>query len=482
MQKLHLLALVASLFIVQIFGEVPPNGSLAYINDNNVLQYALTLEHLEAAFYNQGLTNLTETQFNNAGINGSIYMYLGMVRAHENTHVAALQVALSARGATPVQACQYNFSVSTVAQFIAIASALENTGVYAYNGAVASLTDVSLLTYAATIATVEARHAAFLNVLNNNASPFPNATDLALTPQAIFAIASQFILSCPQNLTFPVPADTFRNLNGSSVNQTAYNPYVNTSAPFKNDNVALNYALTLELLEATFYNQGLANFTTAASLNVTTFQYAQLQLVRDHENAHVALLQVVLNARGATPVLACNYTFTYTDSTSFLKLAATLENTGVSAYDGAHATITSELVLTYAATIASVEARHAAFLNELTGVSPFPNATDTALTPQQIATAITPLLNGCPQAVVLPVPSDTFRQTNSTGSVTSGVTSGVPTTGISTTGMMSTTVAFTTGISTTGATTATTTDAESSSSTSIVASILFIVASLFVIA
>ncbi len=72
--------------------------------------------------------------------------------------------------------------------------ALENTGVAAYTGAAQYLIDNDeLLTAALTIHGVEARHAAYLNILNEE-NPFPNAFDEPLTPAEVVEIAGQFIV------------------------------------------------------------------------------------------------------------------------------------------------------------------------------------------------------------------------------------------------------------------------------------------------
>ena len=53
-------------------------------------------------------------------------------------------------------------------------------------------------------------------------------------------------------------------------------------------------------------------------------------------------------------------------------MAEFLENTGVSAYDGAIAYIKAAKLQTAGATIATVEARHASYLNLINGDLPFP--------------------------------------------------------------------------------------------------------------
>ena len=80
-------------------------------------------------------------------------------------------------------------------QFLAIAKVLEDTGVSAYDGAVKLIRDPGLLTAAATIATVEARHAAYLRLITGDI-PFPAAFDTAKTMQEILAAVDPFIVSC----------------------------------------------------------------------------------------------------------------------------------------------------------------------------------------------------------------------------------------------------------------------------------------------
>ncbi|MDQ6705359.1 MAG: ferritin-like domain-containing protein [Acidobacteriota bacterium] len=175
-----------------------PAGDIAILN------YALTLEHLEANFYTQGLKTFTSVDFANGQfmqglgdqINGDVFGFLSIIRDHEQTHERKLTSVIKSLGGTPVAACTYNFGYKTADDFIAIAMALENTGVMAYDGALGQIQTPSLRTAGATIATVEARHAAYLNQLNG-AVPFPDAFDTPKTMAQILAIAGPFITSCP---------------------------------------------------------------------------------------------------------------------------------------------------------------------------------------------------------------------------------------------------------------------------------------------
>lgn len=186
-----------------------------------------------------------------------------------------------------------------------------------------------------------------------------------------------------------------------------------------NDLNILNYALTLELLEATFYTQGLARFSstefnqseasralvTASGLGASDMPlsgevgtglaqnlYSYLSLIRDHEQAHVRTLTAVIRRLGGTPVTAPRFQFPYENADQFIALAAVLENTGVSAYNGAIPMISSAALVTASATIATVEARHAAYLNRVRGMVPFPDAFDAGKSMAEILEAIKPFL------------------------------------------------------------------------------------------
>lgn len=190
-------------------GKAPP-AFASITSDIVVLNYALTLEHLEAAFYNEGATRISGrdlfkfgvTHNLGPGVSRNIPGYIELVREHENTHVATLTQVITSLGGAPVAAGTYKFPYSDANGFLQIAMALENTGVSAYDGAIHFLADnPDLLTAGATIATVEARHASYFNLLNG-AVPFPAAFDTPKTPQEIVAIASQFIVSIP-SITLP---------------------------------------------------------------------------------------------------------------------------------------------------------------------------------------------------------------------------------------------------------------------------------------
>jgi hypothetical protein len=152
---------------------------------------------------------------------------------------------------------------------------------------------------------------------------------------------------------------------------------------FETDIDVLNYALTLEHLEYSFYRDGIDQFTFGTDPFGGSID-TNLAAIRDHEGAHVDTLTQVITDLGGEPVAEATYDFGYTDAGTFLATAAALENTGVSAYDGAGASIENPDLLTAAGTIVAVEARHAAYLNLVLGEIPFPAAFETALTPAEV--------------------------------------------------------------------------------------------------
>lgn len=155
----------------------------------------------------------------------------------------------------------------------------------------------------------------------------------------------------------------------------------------------LNYALTLEHLEFSFYRDGVGLFTFGNDGNGQSID-TNFAAIRDHEGAHVTTLTTVITDLGGEPVTEAAYDFgdAYTDSAAFLATAQALENTGVSAYDGAGQFLENPDLLTAAGTIVAVEARHASYLNLLNGVIPFPDAFETPLSPEEILAIAGPFI------------------------------------------------------------------------------------------
>ncbi len=138
----------------------------------------------------------------------------------------------------------------------------------------------------------------------------------------------------------------------------------------KGDVDILNYALTLEYLEAAFYAD--ANAKGELSGEAATFA----RVVGAHEQAHVEALKAVLGSKaGKAPKVDFGDA---TGKAKFLRTAMALEDTGVAAYQGQAGKIKSKDVLASAGAILAVEARHASWVRDIIGggkgVSPAPEA------------------------------------------------------------------------------------------------------------
>lgn len=129
----------------------------------------------------------------------------------------------------------------------------------------------------------------------------------------------------------------------------------------------LNYALTLEYLEADFYAK------VAASGLFKGSDLALIKVIGSHEVAHVTALKGTVQKLGGTPAAKPKTKFPLKDAMSVLKLAATVENLGAAAYLGQAGNIMNKAVLAAALSIHSVEARHASALNKMLGLSPTPD-------------------------------------------------------------------------------------------------------------
>ena len=135
----------------------------------------------------------------------------------------------------------------------------------------------------------------------------------------------------------------------------------------KGDIGILNYALTLEYLETAFYEEVVKSGLFKGE------ELAVLKKFGAEEKQHVEALTGTVKKLGGKPAAMPKTEFPLKDAKSVAELAGTVENLGAAAYLGQAGNIESPEVLAAALSIHSVEARHAATLNTLLGLSITPD-------------------------------------------------------------------------------------------------------------
>ncbi len=148
----------------------------------------------------------------------------------------------------------------------------------------------------------------------------------------------------------------------------------------------LNFALTLEYLETSFYEEAKSRAGAKGELK------SLVDLIAKDEKQHVEALTATIKQLGGKPVAEPKFDFAYSDTAGFLKLAQTFEDTGVSAYNGAAPEIKSKEVLAAAGSIVQVEARHAAAIRLQNKEEPSPDAFDPSLDEAQVLKAVEPFI------------------------------------------------------------------------------------------
>ncbi len=165
------------------------SAEAATANDVSILNFALTLEYLEAEFYTEAVAM--------GALSGEVLAFARVVAGHERAHVAFLKKAL---GTAAVAKPSFNFRGTTEnqAKFKATAQVLEDTGVKAYAGQAPLIDADAILAAALSVHSVEARHASWIRHINGS-PPAPVAFDRPATKEQILAVVAktQFITGTP---------------------------------------------------------------------------------------------------------------------------------------------------------------------------------------------------------------------------------------------------------------------------------------------
>ncbi len=151
-------------------------------SDIDILNYALTLEHLEATFYRNVQPADAPTQL--------ALQYVGIIAGHEKAHVDTLTAVITQLGGKPVAEAKYAFPKISFPFGVTV----ENLGVRAYLGAAPLIKTPALLLAAASIVTVEARHAATWAALNTDPDFSQGAFDKGLPASQVVATVTPFFV------------------------------------------------------------------------------------------------------------------------------------------------------------------------------------------------------------------------------------------------------------------------------------------------
>ncbi|KAI0366556.1 hypothetical protein BV20DRAFT_643572 [Pilatotrama ljubarskyi] len=198
-KKATLLAFVAASAVLSAPAPPPPT-------DTEILNLALTLEHLENAFYTQGLARFSEQDFENDGLPAWVHGRFVQISGHEAEHVKFLTAAL---GDKAVQPCEYSFPYDSPKSFAAISMVLETVGASAYLGGAKYLADnADYLTAAGSILAVESRQASWVTSSVMKLQPWNGPFDIPLSASGAYSLAAPFIKSCPSS-NAPLPVKSF---------------------------------------------------------------------------------------------------------------------------------------------------------------------------------------------------------------------------------------------------------------------------------
>jgi rubrerythrin len=125
--------------------------------DLGILNYALTLEYLETAFYQQAAKS--------GKLKGEVLAVAKTFGQQEAEHVAALTATVKKLGGTPAKKPKAEFPLDSQKAILDLAATVENLGAAAYLGQAGNIKNKDVLAAALSIHTVEARHAAALNAV-----------------------------------------------------------------------------------------------------------------------------------------------------------------------------------------------------------------------------------------------------------------------------------------------------------------------------
>ncbi|EPT03250.1 hypothetical protein FOMPIDRAFT_129804 [Fomitopsis schrenkii] len=223
------------------------------------MQYALSLEHIEHAFYVQGLAQYDAQAFADAGYEPWVRGRFAQIREHERTHVDFLTGQLGDAAPAP---CDYSYPYTDVQSWVSLSQTLEQVGAAAYMGAAIFVESKAVLAASLAISHIEARQAGWVNSAIQKQQPWDGDFETPLHFSGVWSLAAGFITSCPA--TNPeLPVQTFPALT------------ITPASPVMGQNISVSYKSTTGAPEnaptyMAWYHDMRTTFTLIHTDGVTT--------------------------------------------------------------------------------------------------------------------------------------------------------------------------------------------------------------------
>jgi hypothetical protein len=185
-----------------IAAPLSPRQTQTNITDVDILQYALSIEHEEVAFYTAFMAAHGDQDFIAAGYEPYVRDRFLQILDNEQHHIDIVSAAITAAGEAPKSACNYQFPLPTLQDWLDVAHQFENVGGAGYAGAAQLITKTpAYLTAAAGILGTEARHASWIGSTIYKQNGWNTAVETPLTPAQIWTVAHGFVASCPDDMS-----------------------------------------------------------------------------------------------------------------------------------------------------------------------------------------------------------------------------------------------------------------------------------------